>query len=100
MEAYTFSINNMIYHLPADFPKFEHEYLEKNNSIVAVYDKDWAMRFLDIGFADQIIPREIKNNESYIKILANEEAKELIRDWQIYAKKHPESIPNYELYKL
>ena len=42
----------------------------------------------------------LNDNDSYIKILTNEEAKELIRDWEIYAKKHPEALPNYDLYKL
>ena len=90
----------MIYHLPADFPKFEHEYLEKNNGILAVYDKDLAMQFLDIGFADQIIPRDIDDNNSHVRLLTTEESDELITAWQRYAKKHPEALPNYDLYKL
>ena len=52
----------MIYHLPPNFPKFENELLDKINDIIAVEDKDLAMKFLDIGFTDQIIPRDIDGN--------------------------------------
>lgn len=100
MKIYSFSINNMIYHLPANFPKFEHKLLDKINDILAVEDKDLAMKFLDIGFSDQIIPIEIDDNNSYVKLLNNEEADELITAWKKYAKKHPEALPNYDLYKL
>lgn len=100
MKVYSFSINNMIYHLPAHFPKFKHDLLDKDNCILAVKDKDLAMQFLDIGFADQIIPRDIDDNNSYVKILTKEEAVQLITEWQRYAKKHPEALPNYDLYKL
>ena len=100
MKVYSFSINNMIYHLPPNFPKFENKLLNKINDILAVEDKDLAMQFLDIGFADQIIPRNIDDKNSYVKLLTNEEADELITAWQKYAKKHPEALPNYDLYKL
>lgn len=100
MKVYSFSINNMIYHLPHNFPKFENKLLNKINDILAVEDKDLAMQFLDIGFADQIIPRDIDDKNSYVKLLTNEEADELITAWQKYAKKHPEALPNYDLYKL
>ena len=100
MKVYSFSINNMIYHLPPNFPKFENELLDKINDIRAVEDKDLAMKFLDIGFTDQIMPRDIDGNNPYVRILTNEEADELITAWKRYAKKHPEALPNYDLYKL
>ena len=100
MKVYSFEINNMIYHLPQDFPKFKHELLDKITDILAVEDKTLAGRFLDIGFADQIIPRDVDGSESYIRILTEKEADELIADWQRYAKKHPGALPNYDLYKL
>lgn len=100
MKVYSFSINNMIYHLPPNYPRFENELLDKINDILAVEDKDLAMKFLDIGFADQIIPRDIDGDNSYVKILTKEEADELITAWQRYAKKHPAALPNYDLYIL
>ena len=100
MKVYSFSINNMIYHLPTNIPRFKHDLLDKVNCILAVEDKDLAMQILDIGFADQIIPRDIDNNNSYVKILTKKESVQLITAWQRYAKKHPEALPNYDLYKL
>ena len=100
MKIYSFSINNMIYHLPPDFPKFKHEFLENTRNILAVEDKSLAYRFLEIGFTDQIMLRDFDENNPYIKILTDEEAKKLIISWQRYAKRHPEALPNYDLYKL
>lgn len=100
MKVYSLAINNMIYHLPQDFPEFKHEFLENTSNILAVEDKSLAYRFLEIGFTDHIILRDFDENNSYIKILSDEEAKKLIISWQRYAKRHPEALPNYDLYKL
>ena len=100
MRVYSFAINNMIYHLPPDFPKFKHAFLNKITDFLAVEDKTLAVRFLEIGFADQIIPRDIDESKSYIRILTEKEADELITEWQRYSKKYPEALPNYDLYKL
>ena len=50
MKVYSFSINNMIYHLPPNFPKFENELLDKINDIIAVEDKDLEYCLNDLAF--------------------------------------------------
>lgn len=100
MRVYSFAINKYDLSFTNRFPKFKHEFLNNITDILAVEDKTLAGKFLEIGFTDQIIPRDVDESKSYIKILTEKEADELITDWQRYSKKYPEALSNYDLYKL